>query len=59
MFVPPEERRSWQPPPPDGDRSRRGEDALLWLIGLFLVSMLLGPIAGGTVLQPLLALLGW
>ena len=43
MFVPPEQRGSWHPPPPDGGKSKRGETFLLVLIGLFLLSMLLAP----------------
>jgi hypothetical protein len=58
MFVPPEHRRSWHPPQPEGDKSRRGETVLLVLIGLFLLAMLLAPIGGSGVVQALLALLG-
>ncbi len=56
MFVPPEQRGSWHPPPPDGGKSKRGETFLLVLIGLFLLSMLLAPIGGSTVLQAVMTL---
>ena len=37
--------------------SKRSEAASLWLIGVFLLSMPLGPIGGSTVAQALLAFL--
>lgn len=37
--------------------SRRSEVVSLWLIGVFLLSMPLGPIGGSTVAQALIALL--
>jgi len=57
MFLPPEERRPGYPFQPEEGMSRRGEAVLLWLIGIFLVAVLLGPIGGSTVVQALLALL--
>jgi hypothetical protein len=56
MFVPPEQRRSWYPPPESPKRGR-SDTVLLFLIGLFLFSMLLAPIGGNTVVQALVALL--
>lgn len=58
MFVPPEQRRSWYPPQPERGKSRRGENVLLFLIAAFLLSMLLAPIGGSTVVHALLAVLG-
>jgi hypothetical protein len=58
MFLPPEERRPWYPAQPDDGLSRRGEAELLWLVGIFLLAVLLGPIGGSTLGQALLALLG-
>ena len=55
MFVPPDQRPSWQPPPP-ARPANSGEKVLLVLIAILLLSMLLGPIAGGTLLQALPAL---
>lgn len=57
MFVPPEHRRSWYPPRPEGGKSRRSETILLFLIGMFLLAMVLAPIGGSTVVQAFLALL--
>jgi len=57
MFLPPEKRRPWYPFRPDDGISKRGEAVLLCLIGIFLLSMLLGPIGGSTVVPALLALL--
>ena len=57
MFVPPEQRRSWHPPQPDGKRSKPGETVLLVLVCLFLLSMLLAPIGGSTLVNALLALI--
>jgi hypothetical protein len=57
MFLPPEERRPWYPFQPKDGMSRRCEAVLLCLIGIFLVSVLLAPIGGSTILQALLALL--
>jgi|GEM_PF-3541046 len=56
MFVPPDQRRSGESPPPDSGRSKGSETVLLVLIGLFVASMLLAPIGGSTVVQALLAL---
>ncbi len=58
MFLPPEERQPGYPPRPDGGLSRRGEAVLLWLVGIFLLAVLLGPIGGSTLGQALAALLG-
>jgi hypothetical protein len=55
MFLPPEERRPGYPPQPEDGLSRRSEAVLLWLIGIFLLSVLLGPIGGSTIVQALLA----
>jgi hypothetical protein len=57
MYLPPEERKSGQPPRPRSGPPRRREAVLLWLSGAFLVSVLLGPIGGGTLIQALLAVL--
>jgi hypothetical protein len=57
MFVPPEQRGSWYPPRPDDRKTKRGENVLLILIGVFLFSLLLAPIGGGTVVQAITALL--
>ncbi len=57
MFVPPEQRQPWYPPQPEREKSRRSENVLLFLIGIFLLSMLLAPIGGSTVLQAFLAVL--
>lgn len=56
MYLPPEQRKPGYPPRPRRPLSRRSEAVLLWLIGIFLVSVLLGPIGGSTVIQALLAL---
>ncbi len=57
MFLPPEERRPCYPFRPEDGLSKRGEAVLLWLVGIFLLSVLLGPIGGSTIVQSLLALL--
>ncbi len=57
MFLPPEERRPWYPPRPRGGMSRRDEAVLLALVAVFLLSVLLSPIGGSTIVQALLALL--
>lgn len=57
MFLPPDQRRPWYPPRPEGRMSRRGEAVLLWLIVIFLVTVLLGPIGGSTIVQAVVALL--
>ena len=57
MFLPPEERRPWYPFQPEDGLSRRCEAVLLWLVGIFLLSVLLGPVGGSTILQALLAVL--
>ena len=57
MFVPPDQRRPWEPPPNDDGKLKRSENVLLFLIGLFLLSMLLAPIGGSTVVQALLFVL--
>ena len=58
MFLPPEERQPRYPLQPDDGPSRRGEAVLLWLVGIFLLSILLAPIGGSTLVQALGALLG-
>jgi hypothetical protein len=46
----------WMPPPADPPRGGKGQERVLgWLIGLNLVLLLLAPIGGATLLQPLLA----
>ena len=55
MFVPPEQRGSWSPPQPEGGKSRRGEAVLMVLIVVFLLSMLLAPIGGSTLVHAILA----
>lgn len=55
MFVPPEQRQPG-PPPPDPPPPRRKltgrEEAVLsWLIGAVLVSTVLAPIGGSTLLE--------
>ena len=57
MYLPPEERRPWYPFQPEKRLSRRGELVLLWLVGIFLLAVLLAPIGGSTVVHALLALL--
>ena len=57
MFLPPDERRPWYPSQPDEGLSQRGEAVLLWLVGIFLMAILLGPIGGSTLGQALVALL--
>ena len=56
MFVPPEERRPWHPPPPEGRGSRPAESVLLFLIGLFLLAVFLAPIGGSGLVDAFLAL---
>jgi hypothetical protein len=58
MFLPPEDRQPGYPPQPDEGLSKRGEAVLLWLVGIFLLAVLLGPIGGSTLGQALAALLG-
>jgi len=58
MFLPPDERKPWYPSQPDGGLSKRDEAVLLWLVGIFLLAVLLGPIGGSTLGQALVALLG-
>ncbi len=57
MFVPPEHRQSWHPPRPAGKQTKGHETVLLLLIGIFLLSMLIAPIAGSTLVDALLALM--
>lgn len=57
VYVPPVERRARHPPEPESSISKRGEAVLLWLIAVFLLAMLFAPIAGGTLIQALLAVL--
>lgn len=57
MYVPPDERRAWRPPKPEGENSRRSEAVMLWLVVVFLLAVLFAPIAGGTLIQALLAVL--
>ena len=57
MFVPPDQRRSWYPPRPEDRKPRPGEAVLLFLIVLFLLSMLLAPIGGSSLVEALLALM--
>jgi len=58
MFLPPDERKPWYPSQPDDGLSKRDEAVLLWLVGIFLLAVLLGPIGGSTLGQALVALLG-
>jgi hypothetical protein len=61
MFVPPEQwphrPPPWQPRPPRRELSKRGEVALLWVVGIVLLLMLLAPIGGSTVLEAIWFLL--
>jgi hypothetical protein len=57
MFLPPDERKPWYPPHSDDGLSKRAEAVLLWLVGMFLLAVLLGPIGGSTLGQALAALL--
>ena len=56
MFLPPEQRHpgsSPGDPPPPEPASPRGETLGLWLIGLALVSIVLAPLGGSTLLEAL------
>ena len=57
VYVPPDDRRARHPPGPEGGISKRSEAVLLWLIAVFLLAMRFAPIAGGTLIQALLAVL--
>jgi len=57
MFLPPEQRHPgsspWDNPPPKPAPSSRGEAVGLWLIVLLLVSIVMAPIGGSSVLEAL------
>ncbi len=56
MFL---EYRNWRPPEPIKPAprlSKRGERVIAWILGLNLVMLLFGPLAGTSVLQGLWAL---
>ena len=57
MYVPPDERRAWHPPKPQGGSSKRSEAIMLWLVAVFLLAMLFAPFGGGTLIQALLAVI--
>ena len=57
MFLAPDERKPWYPSQPHDGLSKRGEAVLLWLVGIFLLAVLLAPIGGSTLGQALVALL--
>ena len=57
MFLPPDERKPWYPSQQHDGLSKRGEAVLLWLVGIFLLAVLLAPIGGSTLGQALVALL--
>ncbi len=57
MFL---EYRNWRPPepvPPTPRLSKRGERILFWILGLNAAMLLLGPLAGTSVVQGLWALI--
>lgn len=47
----------WQPKPPPPRISRRGESVLAWILGFNLLMLLLGPLAGATVIDAVIALI--
>ena len=61
MFLPPEQRHPgsspWDAPPPKPAPPSRGETLGLWLIGFLLVSIVLAPLGGSTVVEALWHLL--
>lgn len=60
MFVPPEQRQPgpppWQPPP-KRTLTAREKAVMPWLVGFVLVTIVLAPIGGSTVLEVLWYLL--
>ncbi len=56
-----DEKREWRPPEPAGAGRRltdRYEKLLLWAIGAFVLSLVVAPIGGASVIQAIMALLG-
>ena len=59
MFL--DEKNEWRQPEPAASRRRltpREETIMLWSVGAFLVSMVVAPIGGATVIHALLASFG-
>ncbi|KQU55982.1 hypothetical protein ASG67_07830 [Sphingomonas sp. Leaf339] len=46
----------WQPKPQPPRISRRGESVLAWILGFNLLMLFLGPLAGATVIDAVVAL---
>ena len=56
-----DEKNQWRPPEPSASDPRltdREERIMLWSVGVFLVSLVVAPIGGASVIHALLAALG-
>ncbi|MCE7029707.1 hypothetical protein [Jiella avicenniae] len=56
-----DEKNQWGPIDPAGNGRRLGdrdEKVLLWVIGIFLASLVIAPIGGASVIEAMLALIG-
>ncbi|RTL45706.1 MAG: hypothetical protein EKK53_04975 [Burkholderiales bacterium] len=61
MFVPPEHRPHgplpWRPPEHKRRLTRREEAVMLWAVGLFLLTLLLAPLGGSSLVEAIWFLL--